>query len=166
MCRWHLLSDGSGFVCEGTSWLTNHPDLADALEKWRVSCGVGGVLLESRSRSPSRQRRTLGCGSFLSWTVTTRKHWERNPFVDDDKHKSKANGAVAWGLGARASGNASAFVGFFERNRAWMTSLLFVKIVTLPSCPTHENRKATPAVSHSERKRTVQTTWQHDLEDL
>ena len=34
MCRWHLLSGESGFVRELASWLTNHPDLADALEKW------------------------------------------------------------------------------------------------------------------------------------
>ena len=41
MCRWHLLSAESGFVREPTSWLTNHPDLAEALDKWCES--VSGV---------------------------------------------------------------------------------------------------------------------------
>ena len=62
------MSGKSGFVREPASWLTNHPDLAEALEKWResvsgvetdrhvrvknglasvlVSCGVGGVFPE------------------------------------------------------------------------------------------------------------------------
>ena len=76
MCRWHLLSGESGLAKELTSWLTNHPDLAYALEQWResvsgvdasqarasatrigissVSCGFGGVFPESHSGSPSR----------------------------------------------------------------------------------------------------------------
>ena len=44
MCRWHLLSGESAFVTEPTSWLTNHPDLTDALEKWRQR--VSGVELD------------------------------------------------------------------------------------------------------------------------
>ena len=41
ICRWHLLSDESGFTRELVSWLTNHPDLAEALEQWRES--VSGI---------------------------------------------------------------------------------------------------------------------------
>ena len=41
VCRWHLLLGESGFVREATSWLTNHPDFAEALVKWRE--GVAGV---------------------------------------------------------------------------------------------------------------------------
>ena len=33
ICRWHLLYDESGFTRELVSWLTNHPDLAEALEQ-------------------------------------------------------------------------------------------------------------------------------------
>ena len=95
MCRSHLLSGESGFAREPASWLTNHPDLAEALEKWceslagveldrhvrvktwigisSVSCGVGGVRPESRSRRPSRRRRTLECSCVLSWTVTAQR---------------------------------------------------------------------------------------------
>ena len=41
MCRWHLLSGESVFMREPTSWLTNHRDFADVLEKWHAS--VSGV---------------------------------------------------------------------------------------------------------------------------
>ena len=34
MCRWHLLSGKSGLARELTQWLTNVPDLAEALAKW------------------------------------------------------------------------------------------------------------------------------------
>ena len=41
MCRWHLLSGENRCAREPSSWLTNHPDLADALDKWPES--VSGV---------------------------------------------------------------------------------------------------------------------------
>ena len=41
MCRWHLLSGESGFARDLISWLTNHLDLAEALEQWRE--GVSGI---------------------------------------------------------------------------------------------------------------------------
>ena len=43
--RWWLLSGESGksgFVRERSSWLTIHPDLAEALEKWCESASGGG----------------------------------------------------------------------------------------------------------------------------
>ena len=41
-CRWHFfLSGRSGFVRQPTSWLTNHPDRAEALEKWCESVSGG-----------------------------------------------------------------------------------------------------------------------------
>ena len=41
MCRWHLLLGESGFVREFASLLTNHPEVAEALEQWRDS--VSGI---------------------------------------------------------------------------------------------------------------------------
>ena len=45
------MSGKSGFVTERTSRLTNHPDLAEALEKWRES--VSGVELDRHTQVKS-----------------------------------------------------------------------------------------------------------------
>ena len=51
MCRWHVLSGKSGFVREVTSWLTNHPGLAEALGKWCES--VSGDELDRHGQVKS-----------------------------------------------------------------------------------------------------------------
>ena len=90
------------WTCEPTSWLTNHPDLADVLETWRES--VSGVepdrhaqvknglasarypaeLVESSLRVVREDLRgneeLFGCGSILIWTRHhTKIAWQRTP---------------------------------------------------------------------------------------
>ena len=46
----------AGFVREATSWLTNHSDLAETLERWResVSGGESDKHVQEVERNPSK----------------------------------------------------------------------------------------------------------------